>query len=257
MQNALGVLTKDMIQKRRLIRDQAHTPANDARYEPTAVNLTIGAFLPADRATGNHLRLNPQEMVCVLSREVIWMPGDVTGHIAGKRQLASKGIMAINTGMIDPAFRGPISVILVNFSDRPQDLEIGTEFLKVIFHAHELSVDDPAELDETGLKTVIDDFSAKREREARQFARTFLNFDGHAQEMQKVVGERIVQTAVIQATIAAAVLAVLAIFLPIGVQLMRDDSHANAQTNAQLREDVEALQLQLAVLRAEQSQPAD
>ena len=43
------------------------------------------------------------------------LPHEITGHALLKNELYRKGVLAINIGVIDPGFEGPLSSILINF----------------------------------------------------------------------------------------------------------------------------------------------
>lgn len=252
MESTYSILSEEEIKKRQLV----HSPPGDTPhadlFERTSVNLSIGSFLPdLPGPDKSHRRLKPQEMVWALSKEVVALPSDVTGYVTGKRSLAAQGIMAINTGMIDPTFVGPISVILVNFSDRPQDLDLGNVFVKVIFHNHPPVTGEPycAPYKACEHAAIVEKFTELRAKEARKFAPTFLNLEGHSQEIGNAVGLRIVRSAVVQATIAGALLAVLAVFLPIGAQMVREPRADSAEVAA-LREQLNQVLKDIADMKA-------
>src|SRR5712691_5628323 len=80
--------------------------------------------------------LEPREMVWVLSKEEFDMPADVTGFATLRTTFTKQGILALNVGIIDPLFRGPISTALINFSDRPRAIRIGDKFFRIAFFPH-------------------------------------------------------------------------------------------------------------------------
>lgn len=81
--------------------------------------------------------LAPREMVFVLSNEEFRLPSTVTGLATLRTSLTKKGLLALNVGIIDPFFSGPISTSLLNFSDRPVEISVGEKFFRVIFIDHE------------------------------------------------------------------------------------------------------------------------
>jgi dUTPase len=81
--------------------------------------------------------LEPREMVWVLSQEEFNMPANVTGIATLKTAFTKDGILALNVGIIDPLFKGPISTALINFSDRPRPIKIGDRFFRLIFFEHD------------------------------------------------------------------------------------------------------------------------
>ena len=80
--------------------------------------------------------LEPREMAWVLSKEEFALPRDVTGLATLRTSFTKQGILALNVGIIDPFFRGPISTALINFSDRPRPIHVGEKFFRVAFFEH-------------------------------------------------------------------------------------------------------------------------
>lgn len=109
-------------------------------------DLTIGAIFPMGKiAAKNRTRsgslteyfLEPREMVWILSKEVFNNPSTVTGIATLRTSFTKDGILALNVGIIDPMFKGPISTALINFSDRPRRISIGDKFFRIIFFEHD------------------------------------------------------------------------------------------------------------------------
>ncbi len=75
-------------------------------------------------------------MVWVLSKEEFAMPNNVTGLATLRTTFTKQEILALNVGIIDPFFQGPISTALINFSDRPRRIEVGDRFFRVAFFEH-------------------------------------------------------------------------------------------------------------------------
>jgi deoxycytidine triphosphate deaminase len=80
--------------------------------------------------------LEPREMVWVLSKEEFDIPNNVTGFATLRTTFTKQGILALNVGIIDAFFRGPISTALINFSDRPRRIDVGDKFFRVAFFEH-------------------------------------------------------------------------------------------------------------------------
>src|SRR5271170_7949988 len=113
-------------------------------------DLTVGEIIPigkdAIRTRGLAKRrreeslathfLKPREMVWVLSKEEFALPKDVTGLATLRTSYTKQGILALNVGIIDPFFHGPISTALINFSDRARPIRVGEKFFRVAFFEH-------------------------------------------------------------------------------------------------------------------------
>jgi deoxycytidine triphosphate deaminase len=100
----------------------------ESNLKNSTFDLTIGEIVPIGKKALQERRRNPnvpsvflepREMVWVLSREEFNMPADVTGFATLRTTFTKQGILALNVGIIDPLFKGPISTALINFSDRP------------------------------------------------------------------------------------------------------------------------------------------
>jgi hypothetical protein len=54
-----------------------------------------------------------------------------------KTSLCNEGILALNIGIVDPGFSGPLQCTLVNFGKRRYRLKAGTIFGRITFHENE------------------------------------------------------------------------------------------------------------------------
>jgi len=143
-----------MIVGQRILDLQLVSGASAANLKHGTLDLTIGSIIPIGRdvdAKKKQIRnelacfLEPREMVWVLSREEFNMPANVTGVATLKTAFTKDGILALNVGIIDSLFRGPISTALINFSDRPRRIQIGDKFFRLLFFEHESVTDFHAE----------------------------------------------------------------------------------------------------------------
>lgn len=109
-------------------------------------DLTVGEIIPIGKKAILRRRkdpvvspyyLEPREMVWVLSKEEFDMPANVTGLATLRTTYTKDGILALNVGIIDPLFRGPISTALINFSDRPRRIAVGDKFFRLAFFEHD------------------------------------------------------------------------------------------------------------------------
>jgi deoxycytidine triphosphate deaminase len=126
------------------------TGGTAANLKNSTFDLTVGEIIPIGKdavrartlATARRdaplarYFLEPREMLWVLSKEEFALPKDVTGLATLRTTFTKQGILALNVGIIDPFFRGPISTALINFSDRPRSIEIGEKFFRVAFFEH-------------------------------------------------------------------------------------------------------------------------
>ena len=80
--------------------------------------------------------LKPQEVAWVVSKEILKLPKNVTATAHIKTGLCNDGILALNTGVVDPGWDGPLSTPLLNFGKASHVLRSGDQFLRLLFHSH-------------------------------------------------------------------------------------------------------------------------
>lgn len=135
-------------------------------------------------APGTRIEIPPQGMVWLVSAETLNLPNYVTGHVDLVNGLSRKGLLALNTGVIDPNYSGPISTAVINFSLQSRDICIGERFFRVSFLAH-----DPVLKNKTSSEP--EDYLKNLLAISREFPATFLDLEGLNQEMDRVVTDRI------------------------------------------------------------------
>lgn len=83
--------------------------------------------------------LKPQDSAYIISEEIIHVPEGYIAYVFLKNRLSQKGFLALNTGIIDSNYSGPISTLLINFSKNDQYLPVSKNdsdkaFFRVVFH---------------------------------------------------------------------------------------------------------------------------
>jgi deoxycytidine triphosphate deaminase len=84
------------------------------------------------RVTEGSIFMRPKEFILAETMETFDMPNDVCGLVFDKSTYARKGIAAFNT-VIEPGWKGVLTLELVNHSNQPQELIIGAGIVQVIF----------------------------------------------------------------------------------------------------------------------------
>jgi deoxycytidine triphosphate deaminase len=134
-----------MIVGKQILERGLVTGGTEANLKNSTFDLTVGEIVPIGKKAIRARRkdplmravfLEPREMVWVLSKEEFNMPADVTGFATLRTTFTKQGILALNVGIIDPLFKGPISTALINFSDRPREIRLGDKFFRVAFLPH-------------------------------------------------------------------------------------------------------------------------
>jgi hypothetical protein len=102
----LSLLSGDEIRDAGLIVD-----GSDAMYRASTYDLSIGDIIPGGREPAplppsGEFRLAPGGMIRVVARESLKLPDDVTGHALPRNTLCTRGVLAINIGVVDPGFEG-------------------------------------------------------------------------------------------------------------------------------------------------------
>ena len=77
--------------------------------------------------------LLPGEMVIVITHEEVLMPMNLCGTVYTKNRLAMDGILALNAGHVDPGYRGPIVIRLINIRSEPWVLRMGSPIFSIVF----------------------------------------------------------------------------------------------------------------------------
>lgn len=211
--------------------------SDDKFYRAATYDLSVGDIVLAGGKTweGLNYDLKPGGMVRVVSKESLALPYNITGHVLLKNELCTKGVLAINIGVVDPGFKGPISSTLINFGRADFAVEKGTPFLRVSFHHCPQSgkASEAQRYDrETYLKRV------KQEVQAYS-GQTFLNMDATAEEAARRAFDSFKNSLLIWATIAGVLIALLAIFAPLGASLVDKYVMKDQQRSTQIEQAVE------------------
>jgi deoxycytidine triphosphate deaminase len=197
--------------------------ADDKAYRETSYYLQIGEILPAPRegasatdieVSQNGFYLLPQGLVKVVSKEIIKLPRGVTGYALVRNSLSNAGVMAINIGMIDPGYDGPISSTLINFGKNPVLLTPKMSFLRLTFHDYTMTSIQPADT----IKSITKEayvLQTRNEVDAH-LSSSFLNLEQTAENAGRVAFGRFKEWLIFWAAALAVILAILTILVPLG-----------------------------------------
>jgi len=177
----------------------------------------------------NGIVLEPQGMVRVISSEYFRVPDNVVGYALTKNGLSNACVLAINLGIVDPGYHGPISSTLINFGKEAFVITRDTTFLRLTFH---WCAADPNKRTFPALSH--DQYVARTATEVRRYCSdTFLNLSATAREAGEQAFGRYRNWAIAAATILAAVLAIVAIFAPIAAAVVQKYVDNSAITSGQ------------------------
>jgi deoxycytidine triphosphate deaminase len=129
----------------------ARRQAGKLVVEPASYDLCVGIVLWKDGESGKinqldfdgtkdqlnqpFVTLQPGQMILVLSREDIVMPLNVSGTVYSRNKLQKENTLALNAGHVDPGFRGPIIIRLINLGAIPWTLTLGEAVFTIVFHS--------------------------------------------------------------------------------------------------------------------------
>ena len=135
----------------------------------TTYDATIGDIVYRGKiCKGDTFELEKRGVVWVVSREEFAFDNSKTGMATLKTTLTHQGLLALNVGIIDPGWKGPLATALVNFSGQPISISIGQPFFRVVVFNHNptilVSVEKPR-----------DTYLLEIQNQSRLFAETFLD----------------------------------------------------------------------------------
>jgi dUTPase len=210
--------------------------AGEDLYRASTYDLSIGEIIPAGPASGGaEYKLPLGGTVRVISTESLRLPNNITGHALLKNELCRKGVLAINVGVIDPGFQGPISSILVDFGRADFVVRQGAPFLRISFYRC-----PPSPKADKSAKYNRDQYvSLVKDEVAAYMAPTFLNVEATAERAAETAFVSFKNGLVIWATLVAVLLALLAIFAPLGASYVEKYVAAREQRELGLEKTVE------------------
>lgn len=109
-------------------------------FRSGSYDLAIRDLITPDGDVVSEFLLPPQGIIKVISAEVIKMPESVVGYVFVKTKLCNEGVLALNIGIVDPGFNGPLQSTLINFGKTKIRLRSGDIFSRISFHP----LDQPA-----------------------------------------------------------------------------------------------------------------
>jgi hypothetical protein len=126
------ILTSQQISQRGIVHN-----ARQGALQPTTYNATVGEIISrGNPISAAHFDLPPRGIVWVVSNEEFELPDTVTGLATLKTTWTHDGILALNVGIVDPGWYGPLAAALVNFSKHPFTIHKDAQFLRIGFHEH-------------------------------------------------------------------------------------------------------------------------
>jgi deoxycytidine triphosphate deaminase len=134
-----------LIVGKRIIDDNLLLDADEKQIKNASYYLTIDAIIPAGPKAEEydpsqptrHYTMRPREIAWVVSKERFNIKTyDVTALVTLRSTFTKKGLLALDVGLVDPDYEGPIGSIVINFSKNNIPLNQGDPFFRVIFISH-------------------------------------------------------------------------------------------------------------------------
>lgn len=190
----------------------------DGRFNATSYDLGIGEIIDSTGSRHSEVgyAIKPQEIVWLVSRENVTLPANITAHANIRTSLCNRGLLALNFGIVDPGWSGPLATAIVNFSKREYFLRIEEKFLRLSFFCHNTPSREIK-------PNVIDRREYIHERigiAKTDFGTTFLNID----ELSENVAERILNKKkehwIIYGAVVSIFFGIFVIFISIATYVM-------------------------------------
>jgi len=194
----------------------------------SSVDLSIREILYKDkknkvRSLGRTL-LNPQDSAFVISEEILHVPEGFIAYVFLKNRLSQKGFLALNTGIIDSGYNGPISTLLINFSAEEQylpitDSEQDKSFFRVVFHEIEKNPNYqpiPAVPGSYDVKAKYDSYRSYRVSDITKFPKTFLEPVVLKEQISKELTEKLSSISISKIGMMIAIVGLLLSLIPFG-----------------------------------------
>ncbi|KAA5979588.1 MULTISPECIES: hypothetical protein [unclassified Pantoea] len=194
----------------------------------SSVDLTIrDVLIKDDKNKVNTLRqaiLKPQDSAFVISEEILHVPEGFVAYVFLKNTLSKKGFLALNTGIIDSNYNGPISTLLINFSAVEEYLPItdndeDKSFFRVVFH--EIDKDTsyypaPTSSNIYDVKERYEKYKSYCASDIAKFPKTFLEPVVLKEEIQKELTNKLSSISITRIGIVIALVGLLMSVISIG-----------------------------------------
>ncbi|RKT24454.1 dUTPase-like protein [Paraburkholderia sp. RAU2J] len=222
------LLDKNGIKQEGIVSSSSPKSERETTYDATVGEIILkGVIQP-----GQSFILQPRGVVWVISKEEFTLPLDVTGLATLRTTWTHDGVLALNVGVIDPGWKGPVATALVNLSVTPFLVKKGDPFFRILFHKHNAATTAPR--NPATRAEYVNGICEK----SLKFSETFLNMKSLVDEVaDKVLAfpkwANIIAILALTVTIAA-------IFVPICIQVWTEHRSANERIT-KLEADVDGL----------------
>lgn len=232
--SSFSLLSGEEIKTLGLVQDST----DDNLYRASTYDLSVGEIIPAGHwSGGTEYKVPSGGTIRVVSKESLKLPKGITGHALLKNELYRKGVLAINIGVIDPGFEGPISSTLINFGRGDFVVKTGGPFLCISFHR---CLESP-KATKSSKYTREQYISNVKDEVAAYMAPTFLNMEEATKKAAEKAFVSFREGLVVWATLVAVLLGALAIFAPLGASYVDKYVARREQRETELQQKIERM----------------
>lgn len=178
---------------------------------PNASNTQSASYdLSADRVIINGqtqqlpFSLRPQHMCVIVSKERLKVPRDFVGYALPKTRLCQRGLLTLNTGILDPGYDGLISTTAINFRSEPIQIRPNEPFLRIVIHELKSFTNAPTPKAQSFPDA---EYIEARETESADYPATFLDIPSSFESVAHRVREQVFSQLGITLTIVVGILA--------------------------------------------------
>lgn len=202
------VLTASDISSKDIVSDAVPVGQRATTYDATVGSIILcGVEVEEPSFT-----LSPRGIVWVVSAEGFALPSTVTGLATLKTQWTHQGVLALNVGVIDPGWEGPLAAAVVNFSNSDFVIKKGDPFFRILFYGHGATAGSA--------RIEKDQYIKQIKNQSRAFSKTFLSMDSLTKEVADEV-LRLPKWAY-YISLLGIIIAFAAIFAPIALSVWMD-----------------------------------
>lgn len=234
------VLTLPDIQTRNIVHGGVQPGQRHTTYDATVGDIILcGKIIDEKKFT-----LKPRGVVWVVSNEEFHIPNDITGLATLRTTWTHDGVLALNVGILDPGWEGPVATALVNFGNADFVVEKGTQFFRILFLESKATGGTP-------IRKMRAEYVKEIVAKSRLFSDTFLNMTSLAKDVEGMV-LKLPKWAYILTGIAL-VVSMLAIYMPISFTVWTDHRKEQA-TLDMLERKVQLLETEIQELNKKREQ---
>lgn len=180
----MDLLTKNRIMSEGIVLHPEGLPISQYRQlggeRDSTYDATVGKILCDGKSLGSSIMLAPRGVVWVISYEEFKLPKNITAIASLRTTWAHNGIFALNVGIVDPGYHGPVATALVNFSTEDFEVRIGDPFMRLMFLEHD-------QTDPKGYRINPKDYLKKIKTKSRAFSKSFLSMNALVDDVAREI----------------------------------------------------------------------